>query len=55
MTEILFNKKTKKYTLQEEINGEKTCKKVPIHYKPNDKTSRFRRDILKKEIENNKQ
>ena len=52
MTEILFNKKLGKYTLQEEFEGEKSYKRVPIKYKPNDSTSRFRRDILDKNIEN---
>ena len=51
MTEILFNKNLGKYTLQEEVKGTKSYKRVPIKYKPNDSTSRFRRDILDKKLE----
>jgi len=50
MAEILFNKKANSYTLQEEIKGIKSIKKVPMKFKLEDKTSRFRKEILKKEI-----
>jgi rRNA maturation protein Nop10 len=50
MAEILFNEKINDYTLQEEIEEVKSIKKVPIRFKLTDSTSRFRKDILKKEI-----
>ena len=50
MAEILFNEKTNEYTLEEEIKKVKSIKRVPIKFKPEDKTSRFRKEILKKEI-----
>lgn len=48
--EILFNEKLNKYTLIEELDGEKSIKKVPIKFKPEDKTSKYRKEILKKEV-----
>ena len=51
MTEILYNDKIGKYTLKEVVEDVKSYKRVPIKYKPNDSTSRFRRDILDKKIE----
>lgn len=51
MTEILFNEKTNEYTLLDEIKGVKSIKRVPIKFKPEDSTARFRKDILKKELE----
>ena len=54
MAEILFNEKINDYTLEEEIEGVKSIKKVPIKFKLSDSTSRFRKEILKREIlENN--
>ena len=50
MAEIFFNDKINNYTLQEEIDGVKSIKKIPIKFKVNDKTARFRKEILKKEI-----
>ena len=50
MAEILFNEKLGDYTLKEEIDGVKSVKRVPIKYKGDDKTSRFRKDILKEEL-----
>lgn len=47
MAEILFNKKTNEYTLKE---SKDTIKRVPIKFKLEDKTSRFRKEILKKEL-----
>lgn len=44
--EIMFNEKTKQYTLEKE----NTIKKVPIKYKEQDKTAKYRKEILKKEI-----
>ncbi len=49
-TEILFNDEIQNYTLKEEINGVKSYKKVPLKYKPEDKTSKYRKIILKQEI-----
>ncbi len=53
MAEILFNESIKDYTLKDEINGIKSIKKIPIRFKLDDNTSRFRRDILKKEFFDN--
>ena len=50
MAEIFFNDKINDYTLKEEIDGVKSIKKVPIKFRVGDKTSRFRKEILKKEI-----
>ena len=49
--EIYYNEKIKNYTLQKEIEEFKSIKKVPIRFKLNDDTSRFRKEILKKELE----
>jgi len=50
MAEIFFNDKINNYTLQEEIDGVKSIKKIPIKFKINDKTARFRKEILKNQI-----
>ncbi len=50
MAEILFNEKLKNYTFLEEIDGIKSIKKVPIKFKGTDSTSKYRKEILKKEI-----
>lgn len=48
--EILFNSKLDQYTLQREVDGVVSDKKVPIKFKENDSTAKFRREILAKEI-----
>ena len=50
MAEILFNEKLNDYTLQEMIAKTKSIKKVPIKFKLKDSTSRFRKEILKKQL-----
>lgn len=50
MAEILFNEELNNYTLQENIGKTKSIKKIPIKFKLSDKTSRFRKEILKKEL-----
>ena len=50
MPEILFNEKINQYTLKEEIDKKKSIKKVPIKFKFEDKTSRFRKEILAKSL-----
>ena len=49
-TEILFNEELGNYTLEQEINGVKSIKKVPIKYKPQDTTAKFRQEILKNQL-----
>ena len=51
MAEIFYSEKRGEYTLNEEVDGEKTLKKVPIKFKLHDKNSRFRKQILKEELE----
>lgn len=41
--EIFFNKRTNKYTLEKEG----TIKKIPLKYKPEDTTRRFRIENIK--------
>lgn len=48
--EILYNEKIKNYTLQKKIENVNSIKKIPIKFKLNDKTSKYRKEILKKEI-----
>ena len=50
MVEILFNSLINNYTLKEEIDGIKSIKKVPMKFKLIDRTSKYRKEILKKEI-----
>ena len=50
MAEILFNSKRGEYTLKEKIKDTKSEKRVPIKFKLEDKTSKYRKEILKKEI-----
>jgi rRNA maturation protein Nop10 len=49
-TEILFNDELNDYTLQKEVNGVKSYKKVPLKYKPDDTTAKFRQEILKNQL-----
>lgn len=46
----MFNESIDNYTLKEEINGVKSIKKVPIKFKIDDKTARFRKELLKEEL-----
>jgi len=48
--EILFNSKINEYTLEKEIGGVVSEKRVPIKFKPEDSTAKFRRKILNDEI-----
>lgn len=50
MAEILFNEKINEYTLDEEIDGVKSIKRVPMRFKSEDKTAKYRKEILSKEI-----
>lgn len=50
MAEILYNTEIQNYTLKRKINDTNSIKKVPIKFKLEDSTSKFRKDILKKEI-----
>lgn len=50
MAEIFWNQKIKDYTLKEKIDDVKSIKKVPLKFKLEDKTARFRQEILKEEI-----
>lgn len=50
MSEILFNDKLGNYTLKENISGVKSYKRVPIKFKFEDKTARFREEILENEL-----
>lgn len=50
MAEIFFNEKINNYTLNEQVDGVKSTKKVPIKFKLSDSTAKFRQEILKKEI-----
>jgi len=50
MVEILFNEKINQYTLKEKIEDIKSIKKIPIKFKFEDKTSRFRKEILSESI-----
>jgi rRNA maturation protein Nop10 len=42
----MFDEQKKQYTLERN----NTIKKVPIKYKESDKTSKYRKEMLKKEI-----
>ncbi|MDA3856158.1 MAG: hypothetical protein PF569_07925 [Candidatus Woesearchaeota archaeon] len=52
MAEIFFNDKENNYTLQEEIEGVKSIKKIPMKFKLEDSTSKYRKEILQKELLN---
>jgi len=52
MAEILFNEKLNNYTFKNEIDGTKSIKRVPIKFKLEDSTSKFRKEILKEELLN---
>lgn len=48
--EIFYSKKTKEYTLEEEVKGEKSSKRVPLKFKKEDSTSKYRKELLKQEL-----
>lgn len=50
MAEIFFNPKLNEYTLKTEIDGVKSVKRVPIKFRKEDSTSRFRKELLKDQI-----
>lgn len=50
MAEIFFNDKENNYTLKLELNGTKSIKKIPMKFKLEDSTSKYRKEILQKEI-----
>ena len=50
MAEILWNDKLNEYTLDEEFKKVKSIKKIPLKYKREDKTSKYRKEILRKEL-----
>lgn len=50
--EILFNENINNYTLKPQINDIKSYKKASIKFKIEDKTSKYRKEILKKELLN---
>lgn len=50
MAEILFNSKIGEYTFSKEIEGVRSIKKIPMKFKFEDSTSRFRKEFLRKEI-----
>jgi len=49
-TEILFNSKLNDYTLQAEVDGVKSIKKIPLKFKAEDTTARFRQKTLKEKV-----
>lgn len=50
MTEILFNEKINDYTFSQIIESVKSIKKVPIKFKLDDSTSKFRKELLLNKI-----
>ena len=48
--EILYNDKSQRYTLKKEVEGVTSYKRVPIKFKFEDSTARFRTEELKKEL-----
>lgn len=51
MAEILFNENIKEYTLQPKVDGVTSIKKVPLKFKLEDSTARFRKESLRKELQ----
>ncbi len=49
--EIYWNEKLNDYTLEKEIDGVKSIKRKPMKFKQDDKTSKFRKEILEKELD----
>ncbi|MCA9486518.1 hypothetical protein H6501_02575 [Candidatus Woesearchaeota archaeon] len=50
MVEILFNEKLGNYTFKKEIDNVPSVKRVPIKFKAEDSTARFRKEDLRKEL-----
>jgi rRNA maturation protein Nop10 len=48
--EIFFNEKIGKYTLRKEIEGVLSIKRIPLKFKLNDSTARYRQELLRKKI-----
>ena len=48
--QFYYNEFLKNYTLKKEIENTKSIKKIPLRFKFNDETKRFRKEILKNEI-----
>lgn len=46
----MFNEKINDYTFKTEIDGVKSIKKVPIKFKLDDSTSKYRKELLKKKL-----
>ena len=51
--EIFFNDKLNEYSMEREVGGIKSYKRVPMKFKLDDSTAKYRSAILKKEIEEN--
>jgi hypothetical protein len=50
--QILFNSKLNQYTLQKEVDSVVSEKKVPIKFKENDTTAKFRCAMLEEDLVN---
>ncbi len=46
--EIFWNSKLNTYTLKEEVQGVKSIKKIPMKFKLQDKTAKYRQEELLK-------
>ena len=51
--EIYFNEKLDNYTMKKEVDKVKSEKRKPIKFKLEDKTAKYRKQILKEEILSN--
>jgi len=52
MVEMLFNSELNDYTFKKEIKKIKSIRKVPLKFKLEDSTAKYRIEILRKEILN---
>ena len=50
-SEIYYNTKLENYTLKKVIEEVKSIKKIPIKFKLSDDTSKFRKRILQKKLD----
>ncbi len=48
--EIYYNEKINNYTLEKEIDGVKSIKRIPLKFKLEDSTAKYRQEILKEEL-----
>ena len=48
--QILYNSKLKQYTLQKEVEGVVSEKKVPIKFREKDSTAKYRRNRLESDL-----